>query len=97
MCIHDQCSKLNTHIAFEIKIFENEIQKFQHHVLIFEMIHVDITYRLYVIIDIIFNSINHNNNCDHVRIVMINVNRHFIMHFCFSNSSNVKDRVWLEE
>ena len=56
--------------------------------LIFEMIYIDITYRLYVIIDIIFNSINHNNDCNYVRIVIINVNCYFIVHFYFSNTSN---------
>ena len=85
---HDQRSKLVTHIAFVIRIFENDDHEFQHHVSILEVIDIDITYWLYVIIDLINNSFNYRSDCEQVRVIMINVDRHFIMHFCLSNVSN---------
>ena len=86
--IHDQRSKFVTHIAFVIRIFENDNHEFQYYVLIFEIINIHITYRLYVFIDFVNDSFNYKNDCRQIRVIMINVNRHFIMHFCFLNASN---------
>ena len=86
--IYHQNSKLNTYVAFEIKIFENNNYKFQHYLSILKIIYINFTYWLYVIFDFINRSINYRNNNEHIRIIMIIVNYHFIVHFCFSNSSN---------
>ena len=52
------------------------------------MIEIDVTYRLNVIVNFVDNSINNENNDEQIRIVMIVVDRHFIMHFRFSHTSN---------
>ena len=52
------------------------------------MIEIDVTYRLNVIVNFVDNSINNKNNDEQIRIVMIVVDRHFIMHFRFSYTLN---------
>ena len=52
------------------------------------MIEIDITYRLNVIVNFVNRLINHKNNDKQIRIVMIVIDRHFVMHFRFLHTSN---------
>ena len=52
------------------------------------MIEIDITYRLNEIINFVNNSINHKNDDEQIRIIIIVINRYFVVYFCFLYTSN---------
>ena len=84
---YDQCLKLDASIAFIIKIVVNVVEKFHHLLMILEMIYIEISYDLNMLIDLFNRSIDNDSDFNLRDLKMIFVDYHLVMYLDFSNAS----------